>query len=130
MDWGLLRSWEPSTFALRPQITFSRAFYYYAIVANLILRCTWLIPAFINVSGYPILTTIGWGTLIGLLELYRRWFWAILRIENEQINNFEKYRYIQDIPEINDYVEDRQVEESQYTTMMRTVLHTFDPKRY
>ena len=112
MDWGLLRSWESSTFALRPQITFSRAFYYYAIVANLILRCTWLIPAFINVSGYPILTTIGWGTLIGFAELYRRWFWAILRIENEQINNFEKYRYIQDIPEVNDYVEDRQAEES------------------
>ena len=112
IDWGLLSSSELSTFALRPKITYSRPFYYYAMVVNLVLRCTWLITAFINVNGYPWLTTIGWGTVIGILELYRRWLWALIRIENEQINNFEKYRYIQDIPEINDYVEDKQAEES------------------
>ena len=71
-----------------------------------------MIPAFINVNGYPWLTSIGYGTIIALLELYRRWFWSILRIENEQVNNLEKYRHVQDIPEVCEYEQDRKVEES------------------
>lgn len=130
MDWGLLRSSEPGTYGLRPVIHFSRAFYYYAMVADFVLRCTFLIPAFINVKGYPWLTTIGYGTLIAILELYRRWFWSLLRIENEQVHNLEKYRNVHDIPEVNDHVEDRKLEEAQYTTMIKNVLHAFDPKKF
>lgn len=112
MDWGLFNSTKSSTYGLRPVITFSNAFYYYAIVVNLILRSTFMITYFININDYQFLTSIGFGTLIGILELYRRWIWSLLRIENEQVNNFEKYRHVQDIPEVNDYIEDRKIEEA------------------
>ena len=130
MDWGLFNSTSKETFALRPVITYSRPFYYYAIVINLILRCTFAITMFINVNNYAWLTSIGYGTLIGVLELYRRWVWSLLRIENEQVNNLERYRHVLDIPEINDYIEDRKVEENQYNAMIKNVLHTFNPKLF
>lgn len=112
MDWGLFNSTDKETFGLRPVINYSRAFYYYAIVINLILRSTFTITMFINVNNYAWLTSIGYGTLIGVLELYRRWVWSLLRIENEQVNNLERYRHVHDIPEINDYIEDRKIEEN------------------
>jgi hypothetical protein len=40
--------------------------------------------------------------LIGLGELYRRAQWSLLRVENENINNFEKYRVIMEIPSLPD----------------------------
>jgi hypothetical protein len=40
---------------------------------------------------------------MGTLELFRRWQWALIRIENEQVNNLEKYRHVLDIPEVTDY---------------------------
>jgi hypothetical protein len=83
MDWGLFNSTKKETFGLRPVITYSRPFYYYAIVINLILRSTFAITMFINVNNYAWLTSIGYGTLMGVLELYRRWVWSLLRIENE-----------------------------------------------
>jgi len=73
MDWGLCRCKEKGKYGLRPVIYYRKEFYYYAIVSDLILRCTWTITAFIDVRGYPWLTGIGYGTLIGVLELFRRW---------------------------------------------------------
>ena len=106
MDWGLCRCKEEGKYALRPVINYNRDFYYYAMVSDLILRCTWTITAFIDVHGYPWLTSIGYGTLIGVLELFRRWQWSLIRIENEQVNNLEKYRHVLDIPEVTDHIED------------------------
>jgi hypothetical protein len=42
-----------------------------------------------------------------VLELLRRWQWSLLRIENEQINNYEKYRNVVEIPEVNEWSEDK-----------------------
>jgi hypothetical protein len=37
-----------------------------------------------------------------LLEAFRRGQWSIIRLENEQINNFEKYRTFLEIPAVRD----------------------------
>lgn len=97
MDWGLFNSTQSETFALRPVITYSRPFYYFAIILNLVLRCTFTITMFIPVNNYLWLTSIGYGTLIGVMELFRRWVWSLLRIENEQVNNLERYRHVHDL---------------------------------
>ena len=114
MDWGLCRCKEEGKYGLRPVIYYRKEFYYYAIVSDLLLRCTWTITAFIDVHGYPWLTSIGYGKLIGVLEILRRWQWYLIRIENEKVNNIEKYRNVADIPEVTDYIEDRKTEESRY----------------
>ena len=38
--------------------------------------------------------------ILCLAEGLRRAQWAILRLENEHVNNFEKYRTIQEIPAV------------------------------
>ncbi len=65
---------------------------------------------------------IRYGTFIGLLELFRRWQWSLIRIENEQIHNFEKYRNVIEIPEVNEWAEDRQEEENKYSDMVKKVV--------
>jgi hypothetical protein len=38
------------------------------------------------------------------VEVFRRALWAILRLENENCNNFEQYRIVLQIPEFDDDV--------------------------
>jgi hypothetical protein len=94
MDWGLLRASN----GLRPQITFDSRFYYAASVLDLILRLTWVIPLFFVNQNW--VQTFEFLTVMAMAELLRRWGWSLIRIENEQVNNFEKYRYILEVPEL------------------------------
>lgn len=43
-------------------------------------------------------------TLIAIVEACRRAQWALLRIENENVNNFERYRNVLQIPEFKDMI--------------------------
>lgn len=43
MDWGLLRSKAPSTYALREKLNYPAWFYYYAMVSDLFLRFFWVV---------------------------------------------------------------------------------------
>jgi len=106
MDWGLLRSKEAGKFMLRPKFMLPQWFYYYAIVSNLILRFAWVLP--LLSSGLPPWVHSS-GLLIAslcILEAFRRAQWAIIRLENEQNNNFEKYRTFLEIPAVKDDEED------------------------
>ncbi len=40
--------------------------------------------------------------MLTLLEVYRRAQWCLFRVENENVNNFEKYRVILEIPKLVD----------------------------
>ena len=40
--------------------------------------------------------------LLEILEAARTTIWATLRVENEQVNNYEKYRNVLEIPSLND----------------------------
>ena len=42
---------------------------------------------------------------LGIVEGLRRIQWVLIRVENENINNFEKYRNIIHIPKIREDVE-------------------------
>jgi len=45
---------------------------------------------------------------LALAEAYRRAQWSLFRVENENINNYEKYRTIHEIPKVldDDYISD------------------------
>ena len=87
-------------YGLRKDIAFSSWFYYWAIISDLLLRLTWCITVPLNPNDHPWVRSVKYGTVIGLLELFRRWQWVLLRIENEQVNNYEKYRIILEVPEV------------------------------
>jgi hypothetical protein len=101
MDWGLLRSDKPGTYALRDKICYPVWFYYYAMVSDLILRYFWVITIFrlgntdSPFNNFQIMTFI---TIMS--EVFRRAQWSLIRVENEQNNNFEAYRTIPIIPPI------------------------------
>ena len=98
-DWGLFIGTIPGHKLLRDQVTFSHSFYYKAIMTNLLLRFWWLIAVFIGVDETNLQTTL----FIGMMaEAIRRTLWAIIRIENEFFNNFEKFRDIIIIPPMQD----------------------------
>jgi len=70
-------------YGLRQIIAFSSWFYYWAIVSDLALRLTWCITVPLNPVDYPWVRSVKYATFIALLELFRRWQWSLLRIENE-----------------------------------------------
>lgn len=77
---------------LRPEIRLPAWFYYFAAFTNLIMRLLWIIPLFQAemptwVASSQIITTC-----LAIAEITRRAQWAILRIENEQVNNLENFR--------------------------------------
>ena len=81
-----------------------------------------MIVVFADKSQNPWLVSLGYGTLLSVLELWRRYCWSLLRIENEQVNNLEKYRDITEMPFYDDVQEDTLAEESQYSDMVKNVL--------
>jgi hypothetical protein len=83
IDWGLLRSKEKGKYGLRSKVTFKNYVYYYCMVTNAICRAMWMITAFVEEDETLFIFSWSWGTIIGLIKLYRRWQWSILRVENE-----------------------------------------------
>lgn len=106
MDWGLIRSNEKGKKYLRPKLLYPAWFYYYAMVSNFVMRFFWLLPLY-N-SYYP--QWVKDSQLIvliqSLVEGFRRAQWSLIRIENENVNNLERYRNILQIPPIKEDDED------------------------
>ena len=98
VDWGLGRP-EAKIFLLRDKIIYPRKFYYIAILLNIIIRFSWLLGYIeLNKNKFD-----EWRNLfLSLLEVFRRILWCIIRIENENTTNPEKYRTILTIPELPD----------------------------
>lgn len=70
-------------YGLRQNIAFPSWFYYWAILSDFVLRLTWCITVPLNPINYPWVRSIKYATFIAFLELFRRWQWSLLRIENE-----------------------------------------------
>eukprot|EP00347_Sterkiella_histriomuscorum_P002512 403367865 len=100
MDWGLLRSKEPGKKYLRNKLLYPAWFYYYAVVSNFIMRFFWVIslPIYAKWVGQSQLITL----IQSVVEGFRRAQWSLIRIENENVNNFERYRNILQIPAFKD----------------------------
>jgi hypothetical protein len=92
MDWGIFRDSRNgfSIRMIRPKKLYPVWFYKFAVCTNTILRLFWLIQL------VPYLTTQKWAvnpqftlTILGIGEGLRRMQWTLIRVENENVNNFE-----------------------------------------
>ncbi|KAI8895811.1 SPX domain-containing protein [Globomyces pollinis-pini] len=85
------------TIKLREEITFPPEVYYVGIILNGILRFSWI--ALLSPSYW---SSIVYGQLIiytiAVCEIFRRGFWAVLRMENEHANNVGQFRVVRDLP--------------------------------
>ena len=75
-DWGLL---QPGQRLLRPELKFSRIFYYWAIMSNIILRCSWAVALSPNVGTSNDLLLF----VLQIAEIFRRMQWFVIRVEWE-----------------------------------------------
>lgn len=83
-DWGLLEKKKMGGRSiLRKRITYKKAFYYFAIVQDMILRFSW---AFKLVAlQMTALHREETNTILSVAEIFRRIVWNFIRIENEHI---------------------------------------------
>lgn len=85
-DWNLslvqdLWDGQLNNGGLRPILTYPKLWYYGAILADLVLRFTWILKftsSFGHVHDYE--TGI---FVFQLLEVFRRWMWVFFRVDNE-----------------------------------------------
>ncbi|KAF7695574.1 xenotropic and polytropic retrovirus receptor 1a isoform X1 [Silurus meridionalis] len=97
MDWGLFdRNAGEHTF-LREEIVYPhKAYYYCAIIEDVILRFSWTLQIALtnitNVSSADVVATV-----LAPLEVFRRFVWNFFRLENEHLNNCGEFRAVRDI---------------------------------
>ncbi|XP_050411533.1 xenotropic and polytropic retrovirus receptor 1 isoform X1 [Patella vulgata] len=96
MDWGLFDKNAGENKFLREEIVYAfKAYYYFAIVEDFILRFTWSLTVSIGEGLFfhnEILTT-----LLASFEVFRRFVWNFFRLENEHLNNCGQFRAVRDI---------------------------------
>ncbi|KAM9322911.1 xenotropic and polytropic retrovirus receptor 1 homolog isoform 4-T4 [Pholidichthys leucotaenia] len=98
MDWGLFdRNAGENTF-LREEIVYPhKAYYYSAIVEDVLLRFAWILTVslttFTRIPGIADILA----TILAPLEVFRRFVWNFFRLENEHLNNCGEFRAVRDI---------------------------------
>ncbi|XP_030607136.1 xenotropic and polytropic retrovirus receptor 1 homolog [Archocentrus centrarchus] len=98
MDWGLFdRNAGENTF-LREEIVYPhKAYYYSAIVEDVLLRFAWILTVslttFLKFDGISDILA----TVLAPLEVFRRFVWNFFRLENEHLNNCGEFRAVRDI---------------------------------
>ncbi|KAI9008278.1 EXS family-domain-containing protein [Gaertneriomyces semiglobifer] len=95
-DWGLSQKNKVNKY-LRKVIIYPRWLYIVAIGLNFLLRLSWVF----------LLSPNNWGLfhdarlvvyLQAQVEMFRRFIWSIIRMENEHLNNVGKFRAITEVP--------------------------------
>ncbi|KAI8585980.1 EXS family-domain-containing protein [Geranomyces variabilis] len=95
-DWGLFQRQNKNKY-LRKVIVYPKWVYGTAICTNFVLRLSWVF----------LLSPNNWGLfndarllvyLQALMELWRRFIWCIIRMENEHTNNIGNFRAVTEVP--------------------------------
>ena len=98
VDWGLGRV-SSKHFFLRDKLVWGnhKWFYYYCIISNFFFRFFWTIT--ISPVAYDLsMQTEMMNWFAASIEIVRRFTWAIVRVENEHLSNYEKFRVVEFIP--------------------------------
>uniref|UniRef100_A0A669CAY6 Xenotropic and polytropic retrovirus receptor 1a n=1 Tax=Oreochromis niloticus TaxID=8128 RepID=A0A669CAY6_ORENI len=98
MDWGLFDRGAGENIFLREEIVYPhKAYYYCAIVEDVILRFAWTIQ--ISLITMTKINSVGdiLATVLAPLEVFRRFVWNFFRLENEHLNNCGEFRAVRDI---------------------------------
>uniref|UniRef100_A0A3B5A225 Xenotropic and polytropic retrovirus receptor 1 n=1 Tax=Stegastes partitus TaxID=144197 RepID=A0A3B5A225_9TELE len=98
MDWGLFdRNAGENTF-LREEIVYPhKAYYYSAIVEDVLLRFAWVLTiSLTTLTDFHGISDI-LATILAPLEVFRRFVWNFFRLENEHLNNCGEFRAVRDI---------------------------------
>lgn len=108
--WDILRDFclfqkGSKNYPLRDNMAYPKWFYYFAAIANLFLRCAWVIQMTpISMFNTPVeknlITTIS-----GIIESFRRCLWNMMKIEVEHLKLVGSFAAIQNVPWPEDFPE-------------------------
>lgn len=68
-----------------------------ALCSNLFMRLMWTLQISPEVTR-GVIASDAFSTILALVEVCRRCFWNLFRVENEQINNIGKFRALNEVP--------------------------------
>lgn len=95
MDWSLLQSGSKNKY-LRNNLFYKRpVYYYFAMVADVLLRFLWVFYACFNNQIEQLAVT---SFCIAFAEIFRRFIWIFFRLENEHATNTILFRASKDSP--------------------------------
>ncbi|XP_023541375.1 phosphate transporter PHO1 homolog 10-like isoform X1 [Cucurbita pepo subsp. pepo] len=96
VDWGLLRKHSKNKYLRDRLLVSNKRVYFAAMIVNVVLRVAWiqLVLAF-NLRSFQKLAAV---TSISCLEIVRRGLWNFFSLENEHLNNVNKYRSFKSVP--------------------------------
>lgn len=98
-DCGLFRfSKDVRCKGLRKDIVFNPLLYYLAIILNLFMRFMWVVLFAVRFTSNTRLDMQYFLFLVAFAGIFRRFIWNIFRLENEHLNNCDKFRAVLDIP--------------------------------
>lgn len=81
---------------LRKELVYPVWVYYFAIIEDCILRFGWMLTVSLTeFSGIEAGLVV---SLLAPMEMFRRFVWNCIRLENEQLNNCGLFRAVRDIP--------------------------------
>ncbi len=88
-----------SVLSLSPSLPPSHAQIYYvlAIIEDLIFRSLWTLNISVGEAGTQWLEGNAVGTVLAIMEVFRRFIWNFFRVENEHLNNCGDFRVVRDI---------------------------------
>lgn len=96
MDWGLFDRNAKDNRFLREEIVYAhKAYYYFAMIQDLLLRFTWTIT--VTIGEEQVINSEVLKTAVASLEVFRRFVWNFFRLENEHLNNCGQFRAVRDI---------------------------------
>ena len=104
---------------------------YYALLAyDIPARFAFLIALIVDPKTHPFVANpLFFSTFLFGVDLFRRFCWFLLRIESEQVNNYEKFRTLDEIPEVNDEVEEETMSEAKYSNMVTNILNQIENRK-
>ena len=97
MDWGFFDTNYGDNLFLREQIVYHKAFYYLAILADVIFRFLWTLTITVSISNTTPLHSEFFRLILATCEIFRRFIWNFFRLENEHLNNCGQFRAVRDI---------------------------------
>ena len=72
-------------------------YYILAIIEDLIFRSLWTLNISVGEAGAEWLDGNAVGTVLAMMEVFRRFVWNFFRVENEHLNNCGDFRVVRDI---------------------------------
>ncbi|XP_057961513.1 phosphate transporter PHO1 homolog 1 [Malania oleifera] len=95
-DWGLLQFHSKNPWLRNELMLRRKIIYFFSMGLNLILRLAWLQTVLHpNFGGVDYRVT---GLFLAALEVIRRGQWNFYRLENEHLNNADKFRAVKTVP--------------------------------